>query len=99
MKLKLEKILKRDDGSRVKLTISMSVMYPVSNEVNYIFRVELCKKGKRTWSEPTDNNNYKHRLLSLEERINAINMAYLDHVSLAEINNAKLELWQSIKPI
>jgi len=22
----------------------MSVMYPVSNEVNYIFRVELCKK-------------------------------------------------------
>jgi len=35
MKLKLEKILKRDDGSRVKLTISMSVMYPVSNEVKH----------------------------------------------------------------
>lgn len=98
MKSSHEKIIKRDDGSRVKIVISLNLDYPLRSTVNYRLSVALCEAKKRTWKAPTDENDHIHRLLSMDDSQLRIQANYLKHVTLEEILSVKLELWQSIKP-
>lgn len=78
MKSQIEKILKRSDGSRVKVEVSLMVQSSYMPGIQVAFRLMVthCAPRKRTWSRSNDLS-----LLSDEEAL-----------------NAKLELWQSIKP-
>lgn len=74
-----EKIIKREDGSRVSITIRLHIeRYRPSFE--YEIYVASCEKSKRTWHFINPDKIF-------------------DYVSNDEILQAKMALWESIKPI
>ena len=84
--MRKETILKREDGSRVK------IMVDFVDYCKYEIRVSTCQKHKRTWVPVWDrwergaNETDKERL-------------ELEVVTKEEIYNAKLVLWEGIKPV
>ncbi len=75
-----EKIFKRDDKSRVKITIRFSSDPLFEDYGGYTTNVHTCVKGKRAWI----------REYGIKQR--------LEHVTKEEILQAKLELWEKMKP-
>lgn len=98
MKNRLEKILKRGDGSRIKIIVELSVDYPCRNGANFNVTVFACLPKKRTWLPSTDLNDYFYRAMSRHEKKEARMNDLLHIVTYDEINQAQLELWNSIKP-
>ena len=89
-----EKIIKREDGSRVKIRT-----HPfIDQEVIYKVYVSTCKKGKRTWIRTYDSDCYKYRGLSMDERGAFEYNSYLKVVTEEEIQEVRLELWEAMKP-
>lgn len=81
-----EKIIKRDDGSRIKIIVRIEgYSYGI---VSYNVDVERCKPKKRTWENVflrTDRRpDREGRLLGI--------------VSSDELHQAKKELWLSLEP-
>lgn len=96
----MEAILKRDDGTRVKITVEYySDSVYSSKSLEYKVIVSYCNKGKRTWMLTYNADGYKYRKLSMEERRIFVKESYLDYVTEKEILEVKLALWESIKPI
>lgn len=95
MQTRHEKIIRKSDGSRVKITISISGRY---REFKYITEVMYCPYKKRKWLDIVDYNSFEYRKLDHEERVKLIERARLDHVSEDEILETKTELWNMLKP-
>jgi len=93
-----EKIIKRVDGSRVKITVEFSVSF-FKQDAKYSVSVEKCEKGKRTWKYCLDRDSNTYRKLNQADRIERIKKANLELVSPEEIFEAKMELWQKLKPV
>lgn len=74
-----EKIIKREDGSRVSITVRLHIER-FRQSFEYVIDVASCEKSKRTWYYIKPDNIF-------------------DYVSNDEILQAKMELWESIKPI
>lgn len=55
-------------------------------------------KGKRTWQDCLDRDSNTYRRLNQADRIEQIKKANLELVSPEEIFEAKMELWQKLKP-
>jgi hypothetical protein len=96
VKLKTEEILKRDDGSRVRIVVELYT--PSFGEAEYRFHVQTCAKGKRTWKGVVDNNSYAYRCLTMEKRRELKIAEYMKVISDAELLNAKMKMWESFKP-
>lgn len=94
--MKAEKIIKREDGSRVRIITSLRDSY--SNQPIYESIVHVCGKGKRTWNGTYSDGDFSFRRLSMDERKVFINEKNLEYVTEQELHDAKLELWESIKP-
>ncbi len=92
-----EKIIKRPDGSRVRITIDFRNDWN-RKDPEWTFRVDTCEKGKRTWIGPYDSNNYSFRQLSMADRAKACREASLRRASPQEIEAAMLELWEKLRP-
>lgn len=90
-----DKIIKRDDGKRVKISINISLGL---SEISYRSSVRLCGKGKRTWTDVTDSNCYSYRALSMDDRAKKDLENQLTVISESELLEAKLEAWQQLKP-
>ncbi len=97
MKGQHEKIIKRPNGDRVKITVSLARMR-FDFEWN-VDRVESCEKGKRKFHSPEIKDEWSFRTLSMEDRRKVIMEGYLTLASASEIHEAKLELWNKLKPI
>lgn len=95
METRKEKILRRHDGSRVKI---ISELTQYSNKAEYKQYVLVCQKRKRTWVSPTNTDSYKYRRLSMEEREELRVREMKDVVSVTELELAAIELWESLKP-
>jgi hypothetical protein len=98
MKQGLEKILKRDNGDRVKITISMS-LYLRADGFEYDHRIQVCAKRKRIWKPVYDGNDYVFRGMRQIAKAEHIKQRELEHVTAEEIYAAKLELWLSLEPV
>lgn len=96
MNLQYIKILRRDDGNRVEVSVALS---PCTRGVEYVFHVRTAAKGKRTWKDCYDGDGYLYRSLSLGARRVFREAEMLKVISAEELHEAKLELWQSLKPI
>lgn len=96
--MKHEKIIKREDGSKVKISISFysDSFRPESDK--YRVAVQTCAKRKRTWINVTNSDDYSYRCLSMDERSKFAKEKQLEYVSKEEILSAKLELWEKLKP-
>lgn len=95
--MRYQKIIRRDDGSRVRINVEMASEW-LSDKVNWSFSVDTCEKGKRTWLSPCDENSYSFRRLSTSDRERAIVEESLRRASSAEIEAAMVELWELIRP-
>jgi hypothetical protein len=95
MKCNYEKILKREDGKRVRITVYFQ---EYRYQFQYTVSVHHCEKGKRTWKGCLNTGSHTHRSLSLEDRVVAVEKSYLDYVTEQEILDAKMSLWHLMRP-
>ena len=97
--MKTELLLRRDNGDRVKITVTLN-RFGDSSPL-YGVDVDTCQKGKRTWLSAVDTNCYKYRAtpFASSEREDFAEKLKLALVTDEEIHQAKIQLWESIKPI
>lgn len=96
--MKHEKIIRREDGSRVKIEVSIYLDSYRRGEPVYSFETSKCEKGKRTWKYPHSENDYVWRALDIKGRNEYSKNKYLYLVSKEEVMEAYIELWEKIKP-
>lgn len=93
-----EKVIKRDDGTRVKIIVDLTSSrfgdVPLAWDANVMY----CEKGKKTWQLVYDSDSFNYRRLSMDERRQFIDAQQLLIATHTEILAAKLELWEKIKP-
>lgn len=95
--MKHYKIIRRDDGSRVRLIVSVDTGLG-HRDVVWRVAVSTCEKRRRTWSLVVDSMRYDYRSMSLEDKDRFLLKRSLSVVSREEIESAMLELWESMRP-
>lgn len=94
-----EKIIKREDGTRYLLCIDLYID-SFRETVSWTVQVWTKAKGKRNWTDVPDTL-YEHtiRRMSLKDQEEHRMKNILRFVTPEEILEAKLELWNKIKPV
>ncbi len=90
-----EKVIKREDGSRVKIDVDFREDH---SDVTYGINVLTSSKGKRKFRETVNSDDWDRRSLDMDKRPAHDMKIYLKHVTAEEIQSAKLELWEKLKP-
>jgi hypothetical protein len=93
--VKYEKVIKRQNGKRVRIIVSAHF---AQNLVEYRVMVHICEPKKRTWVSTFNSMDYSYRSLSIHDRKQCEYKALLNHASESELHDAKLELWEAMKP-
>ena len=96
--MKHEKIIRKDDGSRVKIVVSVSTDIWRGSDVDYTISVEICEPKKRTFKAVVDCNTYAYRGLSLEDRRQYCLEKNIEFAGKDAINQAMVECWEKGKP-
>ena len=97
MSITKELILRREDGSRVKITAHFYVDgFRGCSE--YRCEVYICQPKKRTFVDVVDGDCFRYRKLSMEHRVFYKNKKHLDYVSKEELLEAKKAVWQMLNP-
>lgn len=91
-----EKIFKNNNEGRLKIVCSVYLEFHRS--VKWNVTIYICKKGKRTWKDIIDTDNYSFRALSIEDRQKFIKQKNIEIAGIDRINETMLELWQMMKP-
>lgn len=86
-----EKIFKRDDGSKVRLTASLC-SWQVHYEAVWRFECYQCGPRKRTWADVVDTDSYQWRRLSPDDRLKSEMRDILKYVAKEEIRETMREL-------
>lgn len=94
-----EKIITREDKSKVLIALSMFMDSYGSRKLSFYVSVATKQPKKRKWNYIDFSNNYTWRALSISERRKHNLMEYLKVVTREEIYEAKLEAWESLKPV
>jgi len=94
-----EKIIKREDGTHYQIRVDVYIENYNSDGAKY--RVSLYKRlpKKRSWYSVNNTDDYTWRKLNHVEREAYEKKLQLEHVTPEEIMQAKLELWEKIKPV
>lgn len=90
-----EKIIKRADGSRVMIEVSLICDFL---NYKYNFKVFYCEPRKRSFLALINRDDYSYSKLPPEEREKYCYDKYLNYVSEEEIHQAKTEIWEKLKP-
>jgi hypothetical protein len=93
--MRIEKVIKREDGSKVRITATINQTY---NKLTYETWVHVCGKGKRSWVGVYSTDDFSFRRLDSKGREAFVESKQLLHVTKLELYQARLELWESIKP-
>lgn len=94
-----EKILKRPDGSQVKVCMNIFVPnFGVDCALTYSWFVTTRGKGKKKWDSVNMFDDYSWRRLKGPERAEYTQNLYLKHISLDEVQQVAVELWETLKP-
>jgi len=92
-----EKILKRKDGSKVKIVVKFSCDY-IASGPHWEIDVYLCEPGKRIWRQAIDRDSYTFRKLDKQGQAAETLRAALLHISKEEAVGAMSEVWTQLKP-
>lgn len=94
--MRYEKIIKRDDGSRVRI----DVLYGEYRIGKLLWRVSVytCQPRKRTWIDVINRAGHLFRGMTPEQMSAERKRQMLKVVSQSEIHDAMLEAWQMLKP-
>lgn len=93
-----ENIIKRSDGSRINIRIDLYVSWGYQQEVRWDLTIQYCSPRKRKFKTVDVSNDYQYRRLNIEDRKAFEFAKYLEYVTAEEILEAKLELWNKLKP-
>ena len=91
-----ETILRRDDGSRVRILVAIRSASWAVSPVWYI-ECATCERGKRTWVPAVDIDDPKLRRLSTAEHNRYVRKANLRVATSAEIESAMRALLSMIE--
>lgn len=91
-----EKIIRKKDGSRVKIIVNFYTDSFRNDGASYNHNVTTCKKGGRKFLELDGGNSYSNRT-SIERR--KMREVKKETVTPDEILQVKLELWEMMKPV
>lgn len=94
-----ELILQRENGSKVKITASISISFR-DEKPSWTVTIETRQKGKIKWHNAYDEikDNYDHRSLNMADRGKAKDEHLLKYATPEEILQAKRELWLKLEP-
>lgn len=92
---KIEKIIKLEDGSKLKVLASVQLRY---DKITYRLDVYRCLPGKRSYSYIIDRESFSYRGLSMEQREGFRLKSCIEAIGEAQVQAIFDELWQSIKP-
>jgi len=95
--MKHEKIIRRDDGSRVKIEVQLICEYTRTSP-QWSFKCYRCEPGKRTWITGVNHDDYLWRRLGHEERQAEDRRRSLLLASEAEVAETMRELIALIVP-
>lgn len=88
-----QEILKRADGSRVQISVSIGIdfmnIYPT-------VIIDRCEPGKKKFRDVRNSNDYAYRALDMPERRKAVMVKNLEYVTKEEINKLFRELVEEI---
>lgn len=90
-----EKILKRKDGSQVKISVWL---YVHENKSNWGYLIFLQEPNSDRWLDPFSDRGYISRVIKPKFPSGPYSDTFDNYVTREEILKAKLELWQKIKP-
>lgn len=94
-----EKIVKREDGTQYKICVNAYLDSYSTGNIHYRVNVFYRQKNNRKWIDvEKDIYDYKYRDLSMDERVEYDNKNNLRYVTKYEIYDAKIELWNLLKP-
>lgn len=93
-----EKIIKRENGNSIKIEVSVYLDNYGSQSAQYNVIVTSKDKGKRNWRYVTSHDSFEYRKLNFRERQLFDDRLFLEYVTKEEIQSAKEELWQLLKP-
>ena len=93
-----EKHYRRPDGFRVKIVASLYAKASEPDVFVYSHYVMTCKKASRDWRPVFDDMADEYRQLSDDAKRYYISSRELLVLSRSEIQQAKLELWEMLKP-
>lgn len=89
------KEIKRQDGSKVRITVEIRIDY---GHWKYVFMVDACEPMKGTWRSTVNHVDYSWRCLSGPEREAEDTRRKLLYVTVDEVQKVALELWQHLRP-
>ncbi len=87
----------RKNGDRYQIEVEFNVYI----EIYWEFRVYKCEKGKRTFNDLIDRNDYTYRGLNIKtmsDRRKHDHSIYLQHVTEDEVMEVLNELYEQMKP-
>lgn len=93
-----EKVIRRDDGSRVKIEVRLICEY-TERAPRWSFQCDRCEPGKRTWKTSVDHDDHSWRRLSHTERQMEDRRRSLLLASESEVAEAMRELLEKIVPV
>lgn len=95
-----EKEFKREDGSKCLVEVSCFLKRYSSVDGNMKYNVKVATKApkKKKWEYIGNSDDYKYRALSMEDRRKHDFQCYLEVVTIEEIQETALELWETLKP-
>lgn len=94
-----EKIIKRD-ATQYKIVVNLMFLDYLRTKIEYRIDVYYREKGKKNWLPLPDTlHDYEIRSLSSEDKDKHRIENTLRFISAEELLQAKMELWESIKPL
>ena len=93
--MKIEEIIKREDGTRVRINVSIDTY---RDKLSYEFYVHYCEKGKRTWKSPHSSDDHVWRSLDMKDRQEYKKEKYFKIATPLEVHSIAMKLWKSIEP-
>jgi hypothetical protein len=90
-----EKIFKRKDGSRVKVSVWL---YVHLNQSNWGYSIFIREADSDRWIDPFSDSEYINRIVKPKFKNSLKHDNFDEYISKKEIMEAKLELWEIIKP-
>ena len=97
-KMTHEKIFIRGDRTKLKVIVELYTTMYSNDRYGYRVCVAKCEPRKRTWHYVLNTDDYRYRQLNASERVKWENDLYLELLTPEEILEAKMELWNKIKP-
>jgi hypothetical protein len=97
--MKHEKIIKRDDGSQVKIYVRFFSDH-INEEFRYSVNIFVKPPNQQNWDNVEKKlYDLKYRELSKPKRKVARNQRLLNFATAEEIHAVKIELWEKMKPV